>query len=176
MNKAEFLERIKEKIAHLPYEDMRRYLDFYAEMIEDRMEEGISEEDAVATMELPEVIAERILEEAGPVMSQAQEGTKAKRNRHRLWFLPLVLLLLLVTISIHIAAVGVAGSGVGFGAVCVWAAVKEGVNPALIMGGMMLVCAGLFLLLLPACKALRRAVSRCMKWTLRKDFKEVTEE
>ena len=48
MTKQEFLHRLEEGLAGLPQEDLAERLSFYSEMIDDRMEEGLSEEEAVA--------------------------------------------------------------------------------------------------------------------------------
>ena len=45
------------------YSDIKQAISFYKEMIEDMMEDGKSEEEAVASMEAPEVIAERMRRE-----------------------------------------------------------------------------------------------------------------
>jgi uncharacterized membrane protein len=48
MGKQEFLTRLGKALSGLPREDIEERLNFYSEMIEDRMEEGLSEEEAVA--------------------------------------------------------------------------------------------------------------------------------
>ena len=47
MNKTEFIEQLKKALTGLSEEDIRKSTDYYEEMIEDRMEDGISEEEAV---------------------------------------------------------------------------------------------------------------------------------
>lgn len=181
MNKSEFLERIKNGISHLPYGEMRRHLDYYDEMIDDRMEEGLSEEEAVATMEVPERIAAQILEEASPLKEEPAavdlpEEAPARSYGYRWGFLPLVILLIIVTVAMHIVAVSMMCCAVGFTVTCVWAAVKEGLNSALVMGGSALITLGLFFFLLPACRGLRRGVGRSMGWIRGKNSKEVPEK
>ncbi len=66
MNKHEFLAAIRAKIDSLPEQDIRRSLDYYAEMIDDRMEDGLSEAEAVAAMGSAEEIAAQILSETPP--------------------------------------------------------------------------------------------------------------
>ncbi len=61
MNKTSFLNRIKRGIAHLEKSDINRYSDYYEEMIDDRIEEGLSEEEAVAALGNPADIIEEIL-------------------------------------------------------------------------------------------------------------------
>lgn len=48
MNKAEFLNALRAGLSGLPQEDVDERIGFYAEMIDDRIEEGLSEEEAVA--------------------------------------------------------------------------------------------------------------------------------
>ncbi len=47
MNKEEFLKTLERLLKGLPKQENQKMLDYYAEMIEDRMEEGMSEENAV---------------------------------------------------------------------------------------------------------------------------------
>lgn len=61
MNKQAYLERIRQLLQSLPEEDRERSLAFYAESIADRMEDGMSEEEAVASLESPEEAAKAIL-------------------------------------------------------------------------------------------------------------------
>ena len=48
MNKTEFLVRLQQGLTGLPQEDIDERLNFYNEMISDRMEDGLGEEEAVA--------------------------------------------------------------------------------------------------------------------------------
>lgn len=50
MQKTEFLDRLRAALADLPAEELEKTLGYYAEMIEDRMEDGMDEEAAVAAM------------------------------------------------------------------------------------------------------------------------------
>ena len=48
MRKEEFLSQLESGLYGLPQADIDERLSFYAEMIDDRMEEGLGEEEAVA--------------------------------------------------------------------------------------------------------------------------------
>ncbi len=61
MNKEEFLAAIREKLKDLPQGDIERSLDYYAEMIDDYIENGMSAEEAVEAMGTVEEIASQIL-------------------------------------------------------------------------------------------------------------------
>lgn len=50
MNKREFLNALESRLSGLPEDDARHWLDYYAEMIDDRVEDGMSEEAAVSDL------------------------------------------------------------------------------------------------------------------------------
>lgn len=72
MTKFEFLDAIKSGISALSDEDKNRTLNYYSEMIDDRIEDGISEEEAVAAMGEPDRIIAEILNESTPVEESAE--------------------------------------------------------------------------------------------------------
>lgn len=43
MNKQEYLSAIRVRIPKMPTEDMERFIAYYSEMIDDRMEDGMTE-------------------------------------------------------------------------------------------------------------------------------------
>ena len=61
MNKQQFLAGIREKLTGLPQNDIDKSLDYYDEMIQDRVEEGLSEDEAVEALGSMEDIAAQIL-------------------------------------------------------------------------------------------------------------------
>ncbi|MBR5870885.1 MAG: DUF1700 domain-containing protein, partial [Clostridia bacterium] len=50
MNKLQFLKAVREKTSDLPLHETNHLLEYYAEMIEEAIEEGASEEEAVARL------------------------------------------------------------------------------------------------------------------------------
>lgn len=50
MSKQEFLTELREALAGLPQSDIEERMAFYSEMIDDRMEEGLTEAEAVAAV------------------------------------------------------------------------------------------------------------------------------
>ena len=48
MNKQEFLSGLRKGLCGLPQDDIEERLSFYGEMIDGRIEEGLSEEEAVS--------------------------------------------------------------------------------------------------------------------------------
>lgn len=65
MTRAEFLNDLYHHLRGMTKEQAEQHLTYYAEMLADRMEEGMSEAEAVESMEDVETIARRILEEEG---------------------------------------------------------------------------------------------------------------
>ena len=61
MTKQEFLAELREKLKGLPEQDLEERLSFYSESIEDRMEDGLSEEEAVAGVGTVEEIVAQAL-------------------------------------------------------------------------------------------------------------------
>ena len=59
MNKQQFLAAVAGRLSNLPQSDINKSLEYYSEMIDDRMEDGMSEEDAVGAMgTIDEVVSE----------------------------------------------------------------------------------------------------------------------
>ena len=77
MTKKEFLALLKNALYGLPEEDIRESLVFYNEMIADRMEEGLTEEAAVADIGSISEIAAQIKAEKSPVASTDTKPTKS---------------------------------------------------------------------------------------------------
>ncbi len=73
MTKHCFLESLKEHLRFMKPEDAEETLNYYAEMIDDRVEDGCEEEKAVGQIESPEVIAEHLRK-----MMNADERENAK--------------------------------------------------------------------------------------------------
>lgn len=65
MTKKEFLRRLKRGLSPLDRYERQRISDYYAEMIDDRIECGKTEEEAVEEIGSPETIARNTLSEAG---------------------------------------------------------------------------------------------------------------
>ena len=63
MNKSDFLSELRRGLDCLPEEDIEKSVDFYAEMIDDKMEEGLTEEEAVAEAGSVDEISAQIIAE-----------------------------------------------------------------------------------------------------------------
>lgn len=80
MTKVEFLKALREKLSGLPQDEMEERLLFFSEMIDDRMEDGCTEDAAVRMIGTVEEIAAQILSNTPPPKVNA----KPARTKHRL--------------------------------------------------------------------------------------------
>ena len=78
MNKNEFLTALRERLQGLPEEDINKSIDFYCEMIDDRVEDGMNEEGAVEALGSIEEILSQILSEVS-LPKLVKEKVKPKR-------------------------------------------------------------------------------------------------
>ena len=79
MLKQEFLNALRAGLTGLPQADIEERLNFYAEMIDDRMEEGVPEEEAVAAVGPVDGIVSQVVEET-PLTKIVKERVKPKRR------------------------------------------------------------------------------------------------
>lgn len=105
MDKLDFLVELLEKLQSLPEEDRQRTADYYAEMIDERMEDGMDEEEAVAAIGDLDEIVKQILAET-PAAPAAEEPPKTNR-KFRVWEIILLILGSPVWLSLLIAAAAV---------------------------------------------------------------------
>jgi len=105
MSKQEFLAQLRKGLSGLPQDDIEERLTFYSEMIEDRKEEGFSEEEAVSAVGSVNEIVTQVVAET-PFAKIAKERIKSKM---RLSVGEIVLLVLgsPIWISLGIAAFAV---------------------------------------------------------------------
>lgn len=112
MNRQEFLMQLRKGLEGLPKNDIEERLAFYEEMIEDRMVEGYSEEEAVKAIgTIEEIVAQTISET--PLIRIARERIKLERKLtimeivlliigSPIWF-SLVVACLAVVLSLYVA-------------------------------------------------------------------------
>lgn len=123
MNKNEFLEELRKGLSGLPQDDIEERLTFYSEMIDDRMEEGLSQEEAVAEIGSVKDIVSQIMSEI-PLSRLVKEKVKPKRAL-RVWEIVLLALGSPIWISLLIAALAIVFSVyvvLWSVIICLWAA------------------------------------------------------
>ena len=178
MTKLKFILSLNEKLSGLPRDEVEERLNFYSEMIEDRMEEGLSEEEAVSAVGSVEQIAEQIISEI-PLTKIATEKIKPKRQLNGweicllilgapLWLslvigavsvlFSLYVVLWSVIISLWAAAVSVIGGSVGgiVAGIIFACQGKSLIGLAIISAG--IVCVGVSIFLVYGCLATTKAI------------------
>lgn len=79
MSKQEFLTQLRKGLYGLPQEDIEDRLAFYGEMIDDQIEEGLSEEEAILSIGSVENIVTQVIADI-PLTKLARERIKPKRQ------------------------------------------------------------------------------------------------
>ena len=79
MTKQELIFKLTEKLNGLPWEEVERSMEYYNEMIDDRMEEGMSEAEAIAALGSVDEIAAQILANI-PLTRIVRAKIKPKRS------------------------------------------------------------------------------------------------
>ncbi len=170
MDKNTFLLQLQKRLKGLPEEDIQRTVEYYREMIEDRMEEGLSEEAAVADMGAVEEIAEPLRPKAPHRKMKAWEIVLLILG-FPVWF-PLLIAVAAVVIcliaAIYAVDVSLAAGGVG-GILCTLAyfAQRNWAGAAFILG-CGLVCGGLAILCFMGSNALMKKCIDTVQKSVRK--------
>lgn len=123
MNKQEFMATLQRRLAGLPQDEIEERLSFYSEMIEDRMEEGLTEEAAVVELGTIDEIVSQIMSEI-PLAKLVKEKVKPKRTL-RAWEIVLLALGSPIWFSLLIAVLAVilaTYAAVWSGMIALWAA------------------------------------------------------
>ena len=121
MKRIEFLNQLKAQLWALPEADIQCSLDYYSEMIDDRMEDGLSEEEAVAAIGDLDEIVKQILNET-PRPPQVVESTQ-KQNKVKNKVAPWMVVLLVLSAPLWIPLVAGVGSSVLGVYVSLWSVV-----------------------------------------------------
>lgn len=197
MKRLEFINELGDALSVLPPEEVRPILDYYMEIIADRMEDGLTEEAAIASLGPIDQLAEKLLAEHEsesadlsepapfPEPSPAEDAPSPRRFPgwalalaivlSPLWLaLFFVLLGVEITVWVTLGALAVAaGAMILCGIPGAVIALIAAFNPLSLYGrifisGMCLLCAGLGFLLLPFTVWLIRLFARLHRWCFRK--------
>ena len=171
MNKKEFIEKLREKLSKLPQKEVEDRISFYGEMIDDKIEDGVSEQEAVAEIGSVDRIASQIATEI-PLSAIVKENVKPKRKLST-WAIALIILgspvwisllasIFAVIVSVYASIwAGVASLWAGFVSLCagaVYGIVVGGVTMIigdtftnLVLFGMGIACVGVAILFYFGC-------------------------
>ena len=174
MSKQEFLVKLRKGLSGLPQDEIEERLNFYSEMIDDCMEEGLSEENAVRKIGPVETIISQIIAEV-PLAKLVKEKIAPKKKWSAweivllilgspIWF-SLLIAAFAVVLSLYVSLWSVIGSlwavfgslvscafGCAVSGIVLICCVKGVSGFAMIGAG--LICAGFSIFLLFGCKAI----------------------
>lgn len=183
MNKQEFLAQLKNALSGLPQADIDEQINFYDEIINDRIEDGLTEDEAVlAVGQIDEIVSQVVAET--PFLKIAKK--RIKRNRRlKTWeivllalgspiwlalgisvvavILALYISLWAIIVSIWAVFVSVAACSVGSvcgGAIMIY---QGNVSTGIAAIGAALVCVGLSIFVFYACKAATKGIVKLTK-------------
>lgn len=105
MNKQDFLAKLQKGLSHLTEEEREGRLSFYGEMIDDRVEEGLTEEEAVAEIGSIDSVIAQTYTEAEPAPEKTAEVSN--KRRMKAWEIVLLILGSPVWVPLLIAAIAV---------------------------------------------------------------------
>ena len=170
MKRNDFLNQLRARLWAMPEADKQRSVDYYSEMIDDRMEDGLTEEEAVAAIGDLDEIVEQILHEtprppAAP--KQVKPEKKSGQSSWKVWvaillvigspvWIPVMASLLATVVSVYVSlwivvavfyivAVAVGAAAIGCVVGCFFMIGRAGV--ILVSLGAAALCAGLAILL-----------------------------
>lgn len=178
MSKQEFLAELEAGLSGLPQDDIEERINFYSEMIDDRMEEGNTEKDAVSGIGNVDEVVSQILMDY-PLSRIMKERVRPKR-RLQAWEIvllalgsPIWLALLIVLFAVVLAgyivvwavivalwavevAVAVCSVGAIAAAVLLVSQGKALIGAAMLGAGVF--CAGLSVFMFFGCKAATKGI------------------
>jgi uncharacterized membrane protein len=115
MNKQEFLNHLAARLASLPQSEIDKSIAYYVEMIDDRTEDGMTEEEAVAALGDIRSVAESIMYDLSiPALMKAKVSESKDRARNKgvwltfviigfpVWF-PLLMALAAVMLALYVS-------------------------------------------------------------------------
>ena len=103
MNKVEFINALQEKLSNIPLKEVEERISFYSEMIDDKIEDGISEEDAVNQIGSVDEVINQILKEIPLSIIVNEKRKTIKSKQLKAWEIVLLALGSPIWISLLIA-------------------------------------------------------------------------
>ncbi|MEM1484375.1 DUF1700 domain-containing protein [Oscillospiraceae bacterium PP1C4] len=187
MNKFEFILMLESKLKALPQSEIDKSISYFSEIIDDRVEDGMNEEEAVASLENVDDIVEKIMLDISlPVLMKArikENGSLSPLNivllvlGFPIWF-PLLMAAFAVSLAFYVSVwaiiislyavilslviAGIVGL-VSF-PVCILRDIPSGVFAL----GCSLLSTGIAILLFHPIAALSKLLIRLTEWALRK--------
>ena len=185
MTRDEFFQEFSARLGHIPKAEFEKSAQYYDEMIGDRMEDGMSESEAVAAMGTMDEVVDGVLRDLNmtALIKTQINDSKARATNKNLWvvltivgfplWFPLLMAFFAVVIAMYVTvwsliiALYAVVISLGLAAVCgviagVATCFVKNIPLGLCILGMALVCGGLMLL---ALKPMRFAVKGLIGFT-----------
>lgn len=178
MNRQEFLVQLRKGLSGLSQDDIEGCLTFYSEAIEDRMEEGLSEEEAISAVGFVDEIVTQVVTETS-LAKITKEKMKSKRQLSAgeimllilgcpIW-LSLGIATVAVIFSLYISLWAIFGSVIGcalggIAAGFVFTLNGNGLS-GIAMIGAGIVCSGLCIFMFYGCKTITKGILTLTKKT-----------
>lgn len=144
MNKQEFLSEIKNRLAGIPQKDIDQTIEFYEELILDKMEEGQLEEEAIASLDSIDEIVKATLSNVS-IPKLVKEKFAPKRSL-KTWEIVVIAATSIIWVPLAIALLSVILSlcvGLWSGVISLAAStVSVGALSLIIVGGILDLCTG----------------------------------
>lgn len=186
MNKIEFLFELEQRLQALPDADRKQSLEYYFEIIDDRMDEGLTEEEAVAACGSADAIAEQILMDT-PVKKLVKQKTKNRRMQpweivlivlgFPIWFsLAIAVFCVLLAVSavlwvvvacVFVCSIACGACAFALSVAAIVAFATGNFLPGLVLLGISMICAGLTILFFLLGKLCGTGVAKLHKLTFR---------
>ncbi len=194
MKKEEFLSRLRVALcATLSPEELTRHLSYYSEMIDDMTEDGMTEEEALDKLDMPEELARRILDDYWqenaaeydhPEYPQSHPKRKLSGSTIALivilcpFWLPLVIAALSIVLALYIslwavvislfaAALG-CGTGIIIGIIGMVMSFGDSIPQAVMNLGIGAACSGLAIFIFYGALAAAKGLIRMTAWFFQK--------
>ena len=187
MNKLDFLFELEKRLQALPDQEKKQALEYYFEIIDDRMDCGMSEDAAVAACGNIDEIAEQIIMDT-PLTKLVKQKNKTRRRMQAweivllilgfpIWFslgvavfcvlLAISICLWVVVMCIFICGIACGACSVALSVAAIAAVVTGNFLPALFFLGCGMICAGLTILFFLLGKIMGKGVAKLHKLTFR---------
>lgn len=166
MNKLDFLFELEKRLQPLPDQERAQALEYYFEIIDDRMDCGMTEDEAVAACGSIDEIAEKIILDT-PMTKLVKQKNKTRRRMRAweivllilgfpLWFsllvaffcilLALSIVLWVVVMCIFVVSIACGACGFALSVMAIVSMITGNFLPGLFFFGCGLICAGLTIL------------------------------
>ncbi len=187
MNKIEFLFGLEKKLQPLPDAERQQSLEYYSEIIDDHMDDGMTEEAAVAACGNINEIAEQIIVDT-PLTKLVKQKTKNRRRMQAweivlivlgfpIWFslavavfcvlLAISVVLWCVVMCIFVAGISCGACAFALSVAAIASMIAGNFMPGLFLLGCAMICAGLTILFFVLGRLCGKGVAKLHKLTFR---------